>query len=202
MARDAAQVADLTDRIPAPATEIRNGLSWPASMRVIARREIPHPGAQPITTAGGSPALPRTPPPPRPRPAARRVGRCPISRSDTANEPAPRTASAASKTPAYATCPTTCSTRTESGSRSSPGKRPPGLDPDPGLQPRPTSTPMGTQNLPVQDPRRRRTHHPRTKPAKTPPRRGLALEPPPRHRLRQSRTPYMNGREPAALHTR
>lgn len=43
--RDGAQVAELTDWLPAPVrTTGRN--SWPAGMRVIARRERPHPGAQ------------------------------------------------------------------------------------------------------------------------------------------------------------
>jgi hypothetical protein len=49
--REGAQVADLTDFIPTPTkptrSEARHGpQSWPADMRVIARREIPHPGAQ------------------------------------------------------------------------------------------------------------------------------------------------------------
>lgn len=45
MPREGAQVADLTDWMPATA---RSGTSndWPSTMRVIARREIPHPGAQ------------------------------------------------------------------------------------------------------------------------------------------------------------
>jgi hypothetical protein len=47
-ARDGAQVAELTGWMPAPfrATYRDPTASWPAGMRVIARRERPHPGAQ------------------------------------------------------------------------------------------------------------------------------------------------------------
>jgi hypothetical protein len=50
--RDGAQVADLTDWMPAPARPLRRtgtgktSQPWPPGMRIIARREIPHPGAQ------------------------------------------------------------------------------------------------------------------------------------------------------------
>jgi hypothetical protein len=49
--RESAQVADLTDWIPAPVTSTRSPARfgpqhWPTTMRVIARRERPHPGAQ------------------------------------------------------------------------------------------------------------------------------------------------------------
>jgi len=45
--RDGAQVADLTAWMPAPVRATRPGpQDWPAGMRVIARRERPHPGAQ------------------------------------------------------------------------------------------------------------------------------------------------------------
>jgi hypothetical protein len=45
--RDSAQVAELTDWMPEPARATRPGpQDWPAGMRVIARRERPHPGAQ------------------------------------------------------------------------------------------------------------------------------------------------------------
>jgi len=49
--RDGAQVADLTDWMPAPTMPTRSPARfgpqhWPATMRVIARRERPHPGAQ------------------------------------------------------------------------------------------------------------------------------------------------------------
>ena len=49
--RDGAQVADLTDWMPAPVVPTRSAARfgpqhWPDTMRVIARRERPHPGAQ------------------------------------------------------------------------------------------------------------------------------------------------------------
>jgi hypothetical protein len=45
--RDGAQVAELTAWMPAPVRATRPGpTDWPAGMRVIARRERPHPGAQ------------------------------------------------------------------------------------------------------------------------------------------------------------
>ncbi len=48
--RDGAQVAELTAWMPAPVTQNRSSRpgpkDWPPSMRVIARRERPHPGAQ------------------------------------------------------------------------------------------------------------------------------------------------------------
>jgi hypothetical protein len=48
--RDGAQVAELTAWMPAPVTQHRSSRpgpkDWPAGMRVIARRERPHPGAQ------------------------------------------------------------------------------------------------------------------------------------------------------------
>ena len=45
--RDGAQVAELTDWMPDPIPGTRPGpRDWPAGMRVIARRERPHPGAQ------------------------------------------------------------------------------------------------------------------------------------------------------------
>lgn len=48
--REGAQVAELTDWMPAPLTQHRSSrpgpIHWPAGMRVIARRERPHPGAQ------------------------------------------------------------------------------------------------------------------------------------------------------------
>lgn len=48
--RDGAQVAELTGWMPAPVTQNRASRpgpkDWPAGMRVIARRERPHPGAQ------------------------------------------------------------------------------------------------------------------------------------------------------------
>jgi hypothetical protein len=46
-ARDGAQVAELTTWLPEPVRATRSGpQDWPAGMRVIVRRERPHPGAQ------------------------------------------------------------------------------------------------------------------------------------------------------------
>jgi hypothetical protein len=46
-ARDGAQVAELTGWMPTPTRATRPGpKDWPAGMRVIVRRERPHPGAQ------------------------------------------------------------------------------------------------------------------------------------------------------------
>ncbi len=45
--RDGAQIADLTGWMPTPARDTRPGPhDWSAGMRIIARRERPHPGAQ------------------------------------------------------------------------------------------------------------------------------------------------------------
>jgi Transposase DDE domain group 1 len=49
--RDGAQVADLTDWMPTPTAPTRSPArfgpqNWPSGMRVVARRERPHPGAQ------------------------------------------------------------------------------------------------------------------------------------------------------------
>jgi hypothetical protein len=53
--REGAQVAELTDWMPAPVKPTRSPArygpqEWPPGMRVIARRERPHPGAQPRLT--------------------------------------------------------------------------------------------------------------------------------------------------------
>src|SRR6185312_5151843 len=80
-----------------------------------------------------------------PTPAAS-VGRCPPLRSATANAPAPKTASAASKTLVCAICPSTAITPTGSGSRSSPWP----LTSSPGHRPWPsthiTRPASGSQN--------------------------------------------------------
>jgi hypothetical protein len=82
--------------------------SWPAGMRVIARKErlTPAPSCgSPISTGTGSPALP---PPPN-------AASSPTWNCATAAAPGARTASVPPKTPACATCPCTASTRTRSG---------------------------------------------------------------------------------------
>ena len=84
--REGAQVAELTRWLPATFT------GWPPGMRVIARRERPIPApncASPTTRAGGSPCSPPTP----------SAGGRPTWNSATGCGPAPRTASAGSRTP-------------------------------------------------------------------------------------------------------
>src|SRR4029079_9651387 len=106
---------------------------WPAGTRIIARRERPHPGAQlrltdhngwritcfATNTRGiGWDACPlHTPQPHNAPPAtpAASAGRWPPSKSAIANAPAPKTASAASKTLVCAICPSTAITPTGSG---------------------------------------------------------------------------------------
>ncbi|MCV7102740.1 transposase [Mycobacterium palustre] len=98
--REGAQVAELTAWMPTPVKPTRppakyGPQEWPHGMRVIARRERPHPGAQlRLTHHNGWPI--------------------------TCNAPAPKTVSAASKTPACITCPSTATGPTGSGSKSSP----------------------------------------------------------------------------------
>ena len=91
--REGAQVAELTAWMPAPTKPTRSPASRPAlaaGMRVIARRERPHPGAQLRLTDHNGWRITcfatntRGP-----------AGPWPTSRSATANAPAPRTASAA-----------------------------------------------------------------------------------------------------------
>ena len=105
---DAEQVlATIPDSVWAPALdahdEIRDGAwvaeltglldlhTWPVEMRVIARKERPHPGAQlrlPDATGYASPRSPPTPRPADPAPSS------PTSSCGTAAGPAPRTGSA------------------------------------------------------------------------------------------------------------
>jgi Transposase DDE domain group 1 len=85
--REGAQVAELTRWMPATFT------GWPPGMRIIARRERPHPAPSCTTltaTAGASRYSPPTPSAPG----------SPTWKSATACVHAPRTASAGSKTPA------------------------------------------------------------------------------------------------------
>lgn len=86
-----------------PDSEVRDGAwvaeldgdvlkDWPTGMRLIVRKERPHPGAQlrsPTPTACGSPASPPTPRTPRSR----------LWSCGTANAPTPRTVSAPLATP-------------------------------------------------------------------------------------------------------
>lgn len=85
---------------------------WPKGMRLIVRKERPHPApscASPTPTGCALPASPPT------RPARR----SPSWSCGTANAPAPRTASAPLGPPACATCPCTMPRRIRSGWRSS-----------------------------------------------------------------------------------
>jgi hypothetical protein len=87
--REGAWVADITGMLDLD--------SWPAGMRVIVRKERPHPGAQlrsPISTATGSPLSPPTP----------RKGSSLTWSCATAGGHAARTGSAAPRTPGCGTC--------------------------------------------------------------------------------------------------
>ena len=87
--RDGAWVADITGLLDLS--------SWPAGMRVIVRKERPHPGAQlrsPTSTGTGSPRSP-----PTPGKASSRTWNC-----GTAAGSAARTGSAAPRTPGCGTC--------------------------------------------------------------------------------------------------
>jgi hypothetical protein len=101
--RDHAAVAELTGLLP---TSLFAG--YPPGMRVIVRRERPHPGAQLdlIETRDG--ATPASPPTPRP-------GSTPGSMPGTAPTPASRTAPDAARTPAWASCPRRSSRSTKPG---------------------------------------------------------------------------------------
>ena len=82
-ARDGAQVAELTAWMP-PGSRAGTKDDWPPGMRIIARRERPHP----TTTDGGSLASPPTHPAPR-------GGDWPSWKSGTDNAPDARTGSVA-----------------------------------------------------------------------------------------------------------
>lgn len=100
--RDGAWVAELTG-------DALTG--WPKGMRLIVRKERPHPGAQlRLTDADG---MRLTCPPP-----TRWAGRSPNSSSVTVCGPGPRTASETPAPPACATCPSIAPPRTGSGWRS------------------------------------------------------------------------------------
>jgi Transposase DDE domain group 1 len=96
----------------AEVTGMLNLGSWPKGMRLIVRKERPHPGAQLRFTDIEGKASPASRPAPRP-------GSSPTSSCGTAAGPGARTGSAAPRTPACATCRWTAMTRTRSGARSS-----------------------------------------------------------------------------------
>jgi hypothetical protein len=102
--RDGGWVADITGLLELD--------GWPAGMRLIVRKERPHPGpscGSPTSTGTGSP-----PSPPAPRRASSRTWSC-----GTGGEPGARTGSAAPRTPACGTCRCGASRSTRSGARSS-----------------------------------------------------------------------------------
>jgi hypothetical protein len=102
--RDGAWVADITGLLDLS--------SWPAGMRVIVRKERPHPGAQlRFTDLDGHRFTAFA--------TATRRGQLVTSSCATAAAPAARTASGTPRTPACATCHCTASPRTSSGARSS-----------------------------------------------------------------------------------
>ena len=154
-------------------------------MRVIARRERPHPGAQlRLTDHDGwritcfatntkGPGWRLADLEVRHRQRARCRGPHPWPEGHRAAEPAlPR-----------------LRPEPDLGRDRRPGRRPARLDPDPRLRPARARPTLGTQTPPVPHPRRRRTHHPHrpTQTTTTPTR--LALEPPHRHRLGRTTTP-------------
>ena len=94
--RDGAQVAELTAWMPTPTKPTRSPArfgpqQWPSGMRIIARRERPHPGAQLRLTDHNGWRITCF----ATNTHRHRAGHWPTSRSDTANAPAARTASAA-----------------------------------------------------------------------------------------------------------
>ena len=103
--RDGAWVADITEMLDLS--------SWPAGMRVIVRKERPHPGrscGSPTSTGTGSP----------PSPPTRGKASSPTWNCGTAAGPAARTASGTPRTPGCATSRSTASPRTSCGARSPP----------------------------------------------------------------------------------
>ncbi len=105
--RDGAAVADITGLIDLT--------TWPPGMRVIIRREHPHPGAQlKFTDHNGNRLTAFAPTPAK--------DNSPIWNYATATAPAAKTASAPRKTPARATSRSADSTPTRSGWPSSPSR--------------------------------------------------------------------------------
>ena len=182
--RDGAQVAELTAWMPTPTTPTRSPARfgpqhWPEGMRVIARRERPHPGAQlrltdhdgwritcfTTNTRGPGWTLPAL----EVRAPAAGPCRGPHPRAERHRPAQPAV-------PRLRPQPDLARTRR-------PRRRPARLDPDPGLRPARTRPSLGTQTPAATTARRRRTHHPHRPPTTTATTPRLALEPPHRHRL-------------------
>jgi Transposase DDE domain group 1 len=104
--REGADVAELTGMLGDLTVA-----GWPSGMRVIVRRERPHPGAQLSFTDIDGCASKRSPPTPG-------SGSWPTSRRVTGRMPGSRTGSAAPRTPAWAGCPRGSSRSTRPGSSS------------------------------------------------------------------------------------
>jgi len=103
--RKGAWVADITGLLDLD--------GWPARMRVIARKERPHPArscGSPTSTGTGSPAWPPT----------RSAASSPTWNCGTGGGPGARTGSGAPRTPGCGTCRSRASRRTRSGARSWP----------------------------------------------------------------------------------
>jgi hypothetical protein len=98
--REGADVAELTGLL--------NLTGWPARTRVIARREVPHPGAQLRPVDHDGRRITCFPPTPA-------AGNCLTPNRGTTAAPAPKTASAGSKTLAWPTCRSTQPHPTRSG---------------------------------------------------------------------------------------
>ena len=103
-ARDGAWVADITGLLDLA--------GWPAGMRIIIRKERPHPGAQlRFTDLGGHRFTAFAPTP--------SAASSPASSSGTGSGPDARTASATPRTPGCATFPSRATRKIRSGARSS-----------------------------------------------------------------------------------
>jgi Transposase DDE domain group 1 len=101
--RDGAWVAELTGLMELG--------SWPVGMRVIVRKERPHPGAQLASTTSTGCGSPRSSPTPA-------EASCPIWSCVTGAGPAARTGSGSRKIPGYGICPCMASRPIRSGARS------------------------------------------------------------------------------------
>ncbi len=180
---EGAQIAELTDWMPAPVKPTRSPATygpqeWPPGMRVIARRERPHPGAQlrltdhngwritcfATNTRGTGWTLPTLEVRHRQRPLRRPH---PLPQRHRPAQPA---------VPPLPDQPDLAR-----GDR--PGRRPHRLDPNPGLRRPSTRTPVGTQTLPLPPTGRGRPTHPHRPQTQTPTTPRLALDPPDPHRL-------------------
>lgn len=120
-------------------TRLLDLAGWPPGMRLIVRKERPHPGGN-----CGSPTMTGTASPhslPIPE-----VGTCRSWNCATVAGPAAKTVSARRRTPADATSRSAASLPTASGWLWSPRHGSDRVDADPGLR-RPSGSPMGSENI-------------------------------------------------------